>query len=408
MQWERPSDRVRALLRQGAEIVVDAPQQWLEEIDEATLSATDMQVVADDPVLREATRRTNRANLLFWAAANVRDPGAPVAGNLGPEPLGIARDIVRRGLNESALQAYRIGQNVAWQRWMSIAFALTSDPHELRELLDVSARSMAAFIDATISGVAAQMQIERDELTRGTHAERLEIVELILDGAPIGRQRAACRLGYNLDQTHTAAVIWSDEPEFDSRQLERATDALAGLAKAAHTLSVIASAATRWVWIPGRIKPKPDRLLKALNDIPGVRVAIGSTASGVEGFRRSHLDAITTQRTLGRLNSTQRVAEFQAVQLVSLITEHPERADQFIRDTLGALQSASPELKDSVLTFINEQCSASRAATRLYTHRNTVLRRIERAEQLLPRPLDENSVHVAVALEAQLWRGGIA
>ena len=28
------------------------------------------------------------ANPPHWAAANVRDPGAPVPGNLGPEPLG--------------------------------------------------------------------------------------------------------------------------------------------------------------------------------------------------------------------------------------------------------------------------------------------------------------------------------
>ena len=87
-----------------------------------------MQELADDPVLNAATRRSTRANLLHWAAANVSDPGAPVPANLGPEPLGIARDLVRRGLNESALQAYRVGQNVAWQRWMSIAFGLTSDP----------------------------------------------------------------------------------------------------------------------------------------------------------------------------------------------------------------------------------------------------------------------------------------
>ena len=150
--------------------------------------------------------------------------------NLGPEPLGIARDLVRRGLNESALQAYRVGQNVAWQRWMSIAFGLTSDPDELRELLDVSARSLFEFVDATIAGIAEQIQVERDELTRGTHAERREAVALILDGAPISRQRAEARLGYRLEQSHTAAVVWSDDAE--SSQLERATEALVRTADA--------------------------------------------------------------------------------------------------------------------------------------------------------------------------------
>ena len=73
-------------------------------------------------------------------------------------------------------------------------------------------------------------------------------------------------------------------------------------------LSVIASAATRWVWIPGTAAPDLRRLAEMIIELSGIRVAVGSTARGVEGFRRSHLDAITTQRMLARLNSTQRVA----------------------------------------------------------------------------------------------------
>lgn len=405
MEWERPSERVRELFRRGAELVVAAPQEWLEELDEATLSGPDMQVVADDPALAAALRRANRANLLYWATANARDPGAPVPANLGPEPLSIGRDLVRRGLNESALKAYRIGQNVAWQRWMAIVFELTSDPRDLQELLEVSAQSIFAFIEATIAGVAAQMQIERDELVRGTHAERREVVELILAGAPITAAHAAGRLGYDLAQTHTAAVIWSDEPEFDASQLDRVTETLARLMDAGRPLSVIASAATRWSWIPGRVVPEPDAMIKALNDIDGVRVAMGSTGHGVEGFRRSHLDAITTQRMLARLKSPQRIATFEAVALVSLVAEDPERAEVFINDTLGDFVAAKPELRRSVLTFVREQCNASRAAARLYTHRNTLLRHLARADEMLPRPLATNSVHVAVALEVLHWRG---
>lgn len=405
MEWERPSERVRELIRHGAELVLNAQSVWLEELDQATLSAANVQELAEDPALNAATRRSTRANLLHWAAANVSDPGAPVPANLGPEPLAIARDLVRRGLAESALQAYRVGQNVAWQRWMSIAFGLTSDPDELRELLDVSARSLFGFVDATIAGISEQIQVERDELTRGTHAERREAVALILDGAPISRQRAEARLGYNLEQAHTAAVVWGDEPDCDSSQLDRATEALVLGADAQRPLSIIASAATRWVWIPGEVAPELRRLEEAMNQLPGVRVAVGSTARGIEGFRRSHLDAITTQRMLARLNSTQRIAGFEAVELVSLVTQDSDRADQFVKRTLGKLAAASPELRTAVLTFVNEECNVSRAASQLYTHRNTLLRRLSRAEELLPRPLDTNSVHVAVALDMVRWSG---
>jgi DNA-binding PucR family transcriptional regulator len=405
MEWQRPPERICELLRQGATTIVNNPQPWLDELDEATLSAPNMKEVADDPVLAAGLRRVIRSNVLHWAAETVRDPGAPVPPNVSPEPLGLARDLLRRGLTPSALRAYRIVQSVLWQRWMSLAFRLASDIDELHELLAVSARSIFSFIDDTNAAITARMQTEREELTRGTHAERRETVELILAGASIGTQRAASRLGYKLDQTHTAAIIWSDLPDSDATLLERATEALAQVAHVERPLSVIATVATRWVWIPGADPRDLDRLAKAIEDIRGIRIAIGSTGQGIEGFRLSHFDALATQRLLARLHSPQRVASFETVELASLVTQDANRADQFIKRTLGHFESASPELRTAVRTFVNEQCNASRAATRLYTHRNTLLRQLSRADQLLPQPLGDNSVNVAVALDVLHWRG---
>ena len=162
------------------------------------------------------------SNVLHWAAANVHDPGVPVPANLGPETLGMARDMLRRGLDPFN---FRIGTNAGWQRWMEIAFGLTSDTEELRELLEVGYRSITGFLDATMAAIAAQMELERDVLTRGTHAERLEAAELILDGAPISLQRAEAKLGYPLNRAHTGAVIWCDNPDGDLSQLDRVAEA---------------------------------------------------------------------------------------------------------------------------------------------------------------------------------------
>ena len=158
MEWQRPPERIGELFRQGATTVVNNPQPWLDELDEAVLSAANMEDVAGDPVLAAGMRRVLRSNVLHWAAANVRDPGAPVQANVGPEPLSLAHDLLRRGLTPSALRAYRILQSVFWQRWMSLAFRLTADNDELQQLLAISARSLFSFIDDTNAAIAEQMQ----------------------------------------------------------------------------------------------------------------------------------------------------------------------------------------------------------------------------------------------------------
>lgn len=398
--WQRPSPRVRELIRQGARIVLDAPAERLEEFDRATMAANPS--VAEDPVLAEAARRSVRSSLMHWAAANVSDPGAPVPANLGPEPLSIARDMVRRGLEPFT---YRPAQSVGWQIWMDTVFRLTSDADELRELFEVSFRSISEFLDATSDGIAARIRQEREELLRGTHAERREVTALILDGAPISRSRAESRLGYALNRSHTGAVIWSDEPDGDLGRLDRLADELGRAAGFARPLTVIAAAASRWVWIPDATLDV-ERVQRAVEGAPGTRIAIGTAAVGIDGFRRTHLEALTAQRMVAGLRSAQRVAFFAEVQLIALISQNAQAADDFIKNVLGDFESASPELQHTVLTFINEQCSIGRTTKRLYAHRNTLLRRLDRAQQLLPRPLEHSSVHVAVALEALQWRGG--
>ncbi|NKZ10846.1 hypothetical protein HGA11_07625 [Mycolicibacterium septicum DSM 44393] len=80
---------------------------------------------------------------------------------------------------------------------------------------------------------------------------------------------------------------------------------------------------------------------------------------------------------------------------------------QGLPDTLDRCRGrpVSPELRDAILAFIGERYNASAAAERLFLHRNTMMRRIARAGELLPKPLLTNGIHIAVALEVLHWRG---
>ena len=73
--------------------------------------------------------------------------------------------------------------------------------------------------------------------------------------------------------------------------------------------------------------------------------------------------------------------------------------------TAFSLAGADRELRDTLCVYIGEQFSAARAARALYTHRNTVLNRLQRAERLLPFPLAGHGLEVGVALEITQWLG---
>lgn len=399
----RPSPRAQELIRQGAELALTVPPEWLDELHVATLAVDGIRSLTDDPVLLDTVRRVNRANMLHWATANIRDPGAPVPITLDAEQLGLARGAARLGLNEAALEAYRAGQQVAWQRWMTIVFGITSDPQELQEVLEVTASSIARYVDGIIEELVQIVQRERESLAQGDDPARRMLTERLLRGDPVDPAEAARELRYGLDRHHTAAVAWTSGAELPERAA--VADAFARSVGAGEALAVASTPATLWLWVPGPSVPDPAILAAALERLPGVRLAIGSRGYGVEGFRVGHQDALTTQRVLARLPADRRLADFASVQLTALLVENTEQAARFVEHTLGTFADAGRELRESVLTFVQEQCNASRAATRLYTHRNTLLRRLARADELLPRPLATNPVHVAVALELLRWHG---
>lgn len=385
-----------------AETLVHTPETWLDNLTADSLNAAGMEAAAADPVLRASAERAFQASFLHWAHQNARNPGARVDPGLGKDVVHIARDLIRRGLEDTATAAYRAGQAQALRHFVNIVFEFTRDPDELRDLLDSVAWSISDFVESTVASVMEMMRAERAEIMRGSQPELRETVALVLDGAPLAKQRAEARLGYRLDQAHTAVVVWSPEPDVD---LGRVDDIVEMLRKRRRTrpLIVMPGAATKWVWLPGTDDIDRDQLRGAVDPAGSVRIAVGGRAAGVEGFRRSHLDAVAAQGMVARLDSPQRVVFFDEVQLVALMTSDAEGAEQYVRHTLGNLADAPREVRETVLAFVEESGSVCRAARRLYAHRNTVVRRVARAQTLLPRPLAENAVQVAAALQVLRW-----
>ncbi len=322
--WRSPSARCAELIASGARLMLDAPEIF-EEIDGAVLAASG-EPITSDPTLTASIRATDTANMVHWLTSNIRAPGERVAANVGPETLGLARDLVRRGLDDRATEAYRAGQNVAWRHWMELAFALTSDLDELHELLDVTAQSIFAFIDDTLAGIVREIDRERETLTSGTEAERLEVVSLIVAGAPIPPERASARLQYELRRRHVATILWSTAASPDQSALGHAADAIARAAGAGRALTLAPSSASLWTWFAAEQTPSAESLATALQDAPAVRVAIGSASSDVAGFRRSHLDALAAQRLMHRSRDDVSFARYDDVRAAILASADEDSA----------------------------------------------------------------------------------
>jgi DNA-binding PucR family transcriptional regulator len=390
------------LVRRIARGVLDEPAGLMAEVQAAVSAAAD-EPLRSEPVLAAEVAASTRANVLHWAASMVADPGVRVTASLSPEVLGIAREAFRRGIEQTVYTTYHAGQNVVWAYWMRTVFSLSQDPVVLRQVLAAGSASLAGFVDDMVAALSEQLRRERAELARGSPARRFEVVSLILDSAPITAGRAGTQLGYDLRRRHTAAVLWTDPRRPDQAALAKVAEALGGVTRAAQVLTVIASSSSVWAWLAAA-GTDAGTITAATAAWPTVRIAVGPAGTGADGFRRSHFDAVATQRLMSRRPDL-RVARFADVQLAALALQDEQRAREFVARTLGTLADADSELRDTLCVYIGEQFSAARAARALYTHRNTVLNRLRRAERLLPLPLVGHGVEVGAALEIAQWLG---
>jgi DNA-binding PucR family transcriptional regulator len=397
------SPQAADLLRRIARGILDEPADLMDQVHAAVLAAAD-EPLRSEPVLAAEVAASTRANVLHVAASMLKDPGGRVPANLTPEVLGIAREAFRRGIEQTVYTTYHAGQNIVQAYWMRTAFSLSADPAVLRQALEAGSGSVAGFVDDMVAALSEQLRRERAELARSSHARRFEVVSLILDSAPITTGRAGTQLGYDLRGRHTAAVLWTDPRRPDQAALGAAAEALGPVTRARQVLTVVASSSSVWAWLAAAADTGAGAITAATGPYAGVRVAVGPAGAGVDGFRRSHFDAVATQRLMGRRPEL-RVARFADVQLVALALADEQRAREFVARTLGALADADPELRDTLCVYIGEQFSAARAARALYTHRNTVLNRLQRAERLLPLPLAGHGLDVGVALEIAQWLG---
>ena len=182
-------------------------------------------------------------------------------------------------------------------------------------------------------------------------------------------------------------------------RLEAACDSIMAANRLTGRLRVLAGADRLWVWFP------TDALHVAVRDIPeAMRVVVGGVGHGREGFRSSHFQALAAERTLIRLGSSRTVVRSEELALIGAMSDDPRVVGEFTAQTLGELAQADPEVRECMRVWFTEQCNSTATAARLYTHRNTVVRRLTRAAELLPAPLSTNAAAVAAALEVLHWQ----
>lgn len=308
--------------------------------------------------------------------------------------------LARRGISLSTmLRTYEVGHAEFWRLF---AQALRDGPHRLgphrrADTLEHTSALMFDYIQGVTALAITAHGATSALLARRASTQRAEAIDALLSG---GADEAAAEaaLRYRLATPHVAYVAWVDG-RTDPTKLEAVISRIVAAVAPQQHVAVPHGDQAVYGWLT--TADDAWRPAVADLDLPAeAHLAVGSAHPGVEGFRTTHREALEARRVAESLRAARAVL-FDDVAVVALASRDVELARCLVERELGCLASAEDSMRRLVHTlevYLAEMGSPTRAGRHLVLHRNTVIQRLERIEELLGRPIDPSSLSLRVAV----------
>ena len=380
------------------------------------LVASQSPELTGDPSLLGLLHGTVAANVdTYFTAIRHNIPVAEIAAPA--VALEHARRLAQRGVPVNALvRGYRLGHSIALQLVLEEIRAAQLEPDLSLSVLGQMSTLMFGYIDEMSQQVVAVYQVERERWLESRNAVRALRVREILSGDDLDVDAMTTAIRYPLRRTHVAIVVWYPESGGDRLSAAEAfTKHLAeSLAVHGAPLFIPADNTTGWAWIPLPSADAPDVVeqirayAQAASDEPWV--AIGDPMPGVQGFRRSHQQALAAHG-LAVASGSARVsaAGDPGLSAAALLGgDNLPAARAWVGEVLGPLACATEadeRLRETLRVFLRTGSSFKAAGEQLHFHVNTVKYRVQRAVERRGRPIADDRLDVEIALLLCQWYG---
>ncbi|MFB8353679.1 PucR family transcriptional regulator [Streptomyces niveus] len=313
---------------------------------------------------------------------------------------------------DALLHAFRLGGAMVWQGLVDET--TRRRPEDIRLLVHVAA-DVWSFVDEHCGLVAdAYRATERRLAWRRENQQRLTVAALLDGTARIADIPDAATMLELPEEGRYVAVAAS------GAAVTGATGPVVGLPPGTRALRHLSSDSEQVVVLladraPETVNEPPyegtcradgelTALAAELTVPPGVRVGIGSAVTGLAALGEARRLAETALRACPRDGGVVLLDEHLPAALVVSSSRLGAALAERVLGPLDRLDPADRDLLvDTLRTWLEADGSAQRAGTRLYCHRNTVLNRLRRFEQLTGRSLARPSdvVEISLALAAR-------
>jgi len=344
--------------------------------------------------------------------------GIPIE-NVEPPTAALehARRLAQRGVSANALiRSYRLGQQKLLNIVLDEVRATDLDPRRSLDVFQQITTTTFSYIDWISQQVIAAYQAEHDRWLETQNTTRTVRIRELLDAEVVDADAVSTEIGYPLRRVHLAVVASYPQTHHGDElvRMQRFVRELAEcLESKGHPLFIAADRLTGWGWIPLAAETAPGavecvrRLARTYQQPPSL--AVGDPLPGVDGFRRSHRQALGAHAVaIAAGPDAQQIVtnDDSGLSAAALLGENVQAARAWVGEVLGPLASATESderLRETLRVFLQTGSSYKAAAAELHLHFNSVRYRVQRAEQRRGRPITTDRLDVEIALLLCNW-----
>ncbi|CAJ1504984.1 PucR family transcriptional regulator [[Mycobacterium] burgundiense] len=272
---------------------------------------------------------------------------------------------------------------------------------ERADLLEFASARLFQYFHSVSSQTARAYQAARSLHQMRNAGARHELVTRILAGE-LEQGEAEILLRHEFNTPQIGYVATFDDPSLADR-LATTLSHLGGRIGARNHLAMRGPDGC-YGWFSGWLSPPREDWSETLRDLPtpdSVVLCLGAPHEGLSGFRQTRSEAHEGHRVAAAL-SRRGVVLFEEVAHLALATRDLAAARILVERELGRLfatDEATSRLLDTLRVYLDTLASPTRTARRMYIHPNTVIKRLERIEEFLGRPISPNSLNLRMAVE---------
>jgi DNA-binding PucR family transcriptional regulator len=304
------------------------------------------------------------------------------------ELLDQARVAARKGVSlDTVLRRYFAGYTLLGD--FLIDEAERSDALSAQELRR-ALRTESVLFDQLLVAVSAAYGREIEGRHRDGERRRARRVEMLLAGELVD----AAALEYELDVWHLAAVAAGPGARAALRELATRLQRRA--------LVVCAGGETIWAWFGGLRPTTSEKVKGVANDgfATEVALALGEPAEGIDGWRRSHRQALAALPVA--LRGSQRVVRYAEVTLLASALQDDVLAsslNDLYLDPLTRERDGGEALRRTLRAYFDADRQVSATAASLRVSRQTVSARLRLIEKRIGLPLESCAAELETAFQ---------